>query len=190
MIGYVLQSMRRSRGRLLLSVGGVALAIALMLALDAVLAGTETQITAYVDHSEADIWVSQTGVRTMHMSASALPLSIVDKVEGVLGVERVTPILYVSSVIGVGQERAGSYVIGLPADAASGIPWDVDGAAIPPAGGAGRHRADARAILRTGAAVGAGHEHRSGDDHEHRGLYDRSGGDGPDCLHGRSVAAT
>lgn len=136
MITYVLQTMRRSPGRLILSIGGVALAIALMLSLDAILAGTEQQITAYIDQSDADIWVAQAGVRTMHMSASALPLAQAESIRAVEGVAYVTPILYVSSIIVLGQQRAGSYVIGLPADAESGIPQRAASSPLPPPGGA------------------------------------------------------
>jgi putative ABC transport system permease protein len=136
MNGYALRTLLQARGRLVLSVGGVALALALMLALDAIVGGTESRITAYIDHSEADIWVSQAGVRTMHMSASTLPAAVVEQVRAVPGVSSVTPILYVSTMIVVGQERVGAYVIGLPTDAASGVLWDVEGTAIPSPGGA------------------------------------------------------
>jgi putative ABC transport system permease protein len=136
MTRYALRTLVQARGRLLLSVGGVALALALMLALDAIVSGTESRITAYIDHSGADVWVSQSGVRTMHMSASALPVATIDKVRAVPGVAAVTPILYVSTMILVGQERVGAYVIGVPPNAVSGVLWDVDGAAIPAAGGA------------------------------------------------------
>ncbi len=95
MTRYVLRTLLQARGRLVLSVGGVALALALMLALDAIVGGTEARITAYIDHSGADVWVSQTGVRTMHMSASALPVNTVQQVRAVPGVASVTPILYV-----------------------------------------------------------------------------------------------
>jgi len=136
MIAYVLRTLLQARGRLVLSVGGVALALTLMLALGAIVTGTETRISAYIDHSDADVWVSQTGVRTMHMSASVVPASVVDQVRALPGVASVTPILYVSTMIVVGQERVGVYVIGLPSDAASGVLWDVTGTAIPKTGGA------------------------------------------------------
>ena len=149
MTRYVLRTLLQARGRLVLSVGGVALALALMLALDAIVGGTESRITAYIDHSESDVWVSQTGVRTMHMSTSALPAAVVERVRAVPGVATVTPILYVSTMIVVGQERVGAYVIGLPPDAASGVPWDVEGTPIPPTGGA---------VIDRGVAANAGAE--------------------------------
>ncbi len=109
--------------RLVISVGGVALALTLMLSLDAIFAGVERQTTAYIDHSGADIFVSQSGVRNMHMAASALPASIAETVKNVPGVEAVTPILYLSNMIGLGKDRSLAYIIGLPENASMGGPW-------------------------------------------------------------------
>lgn len=115
----------RHRIRLLASVGGVALALTLTLALDAIYAGVANQLTTYIDRAGADVWVAQSGVRNLHMVASWLPDSVTDEVRAVPGVAEVTPILYSSDAIGAGDERAIAYVIGLPADATMGGPWSV-----------------------------------------------------------------
>lgn len=115
----------RNRIRLVASVGGVALALSLTLALDAIYAGVANQLTTYIDRAGADVWVAQGGVRNLHMVASTLPESVVDQVAAVDGVAVVTPILEATDTISVGEERAVAYVVGLPADAAMGGPWDV-----------------------------------------------------------------
>lgn len=114
-----------NRVRLLASVGGVALALSLTLALDAIYAGVANQLTTYIDEAGADLWVSQSGVRNLHMVASWLPEEVTDQVRAVDGVAEVTPILYATDTIAAGDERAIAYVIGLPADAAMGAPWKV-----------------------------------------------------------------
>lgn len=114
-----------NRVRFLVSVGGVALALSLTLALDAIYAGVANQLTTYIDRSGADVWVAQAGVRNLHMVASSLPDSITDEVRAVPGVASVTPILEATDTIAAGDERAVAYVIGLPADAPMGGPWDV-----------------------------------------------------------------
>ncbi len=114
-----------NRVRFLVSVGGVALALSLTLALDAIYAGVANQMTTYIDRSGADVWVAQAGVRNLHMVASSLPDSVTDEVRAVSGVAAVTPILEATDTIAAGDERAVAYVIGLPADAAMGGPWDV-----------------------------------------------------------------
>ena len=111
--------------RLLVSVGGVALALSLTIALEAIFAGVANQLTTYVDRAGADVWVAQAGVRNLHMVASWLPESVTDEVQSVAGVADVTPILYSTDTITAGDERAVAYVIGLPTDAAMGGPWDV-----------------------------------------------------------------
>jgi putative ABC transport system permease protein len=115
----------RNRVRLLASVGGVALALSLTLALDAVYAGVASQLTTYIERAGADVWVAQSGVRNLHMVASSLPASVVDEVGAVDGVASVTPILEATDTISAGDERAVVYVIGLPIEASMGGPWEI-----------------------------------------------------------------
>ena len=119
------RNLARNRVRLLVSVGGVALALSLTLALDAIYAGVANQLTTYIDRSGADVWVSQPGVRNLHMVASWLPDSVIDQVRAVNGVAEATPILYSTDTITAGDERAVAYVIGVRADAPMGGPWDI-----------------------------------------------------------------
>lgn len=134
MLRLAFRNLFQSKIRLVISIGGTALALLLILALDAIFAGVEKQVTAYIDHSGADIFVAQDGVRNMHMAASAMPGSVAGKVKNVPGVESVTPILYLTNMIAIGQERNLAYVIGLPPDAEIGGPWRVvEGVVIPAA---------------------------------------------------------
>jgi putative ABC transport system permease protein len=119
------RNLARNRVRLLVSVGGVALALSLTLALDAVYAGVANQLTRYIDRAGADVWVAQAGVRNLHMVASWLPDSVTEEVRAVAGVADATPILYSTDTIAAREERAVAYVIGLPADTSMGGPWNV-----------------------------------------------------------------
>src|SRR3990172_3567179 len=132
------RNLARNRVRLLVSVGGVALALSLTLALDAVYAGVANQLTSYIDRAGADVWISQSGVRNLHMVASWLPDEVTDQVRAVDGVADVTPILYATDTIAAGEERAVAYVIGLPAGAAIGGPWSIaEGSNLPGPGEGG-----------------------------------------------------
>lgn len=136
------------RARFVMSVGGVGLALLLILSLNAVFAGIQRQITAYADHTGAGAIVSQRGITTMHMSNSALPLSLVAQVRRDPAVARVEPILY-SSLILDGREPTVSYLIGYRG---GGGPWKrVAGAARPGPGGIVLDRV---AADRLGVAVG------------------------------------
>jgi len=137
MLRYTWRTFIHGRGRVALSIGGVALAMVLIIVLDAVFLGAERQATRYIDHSGADVIVSQEGVRTMHMAASTLPLTLVGPVRAIPGVASVTPILFASDIVRVGEARGNAYVVGLPPDAATGVPPESSaGAVIPGPGGA------------------------------------------------------
>ncbi len=125
MLRLAYRNLFQNRIRLTISVGGVALALLLILALDAIFKGSENQVTAYIEYSGADIFVSQEGVRNMHMASSALPATVVGKVRAVRGVESATGIYYLTNMLKVGNENNIAYVIGLPNDALAGVPWRV-----------------------------------------------------------------
>jgi len=119
------RNLTRNRIRLVASIGGVALALSLTLALDAIYAGVANQLTTYIERGGADVWVAQSGVRNLHMVASSLPATIVDEVAAVEGVAAVTPILEATDTVVAGEERAVVYVVGLSEDASMGGPWEV-----------------------------------------------------------------
>ena len=99
------------RRRAALAVAGIAVAMLLVLVLDGIFAGAMQQVTAYLRTSPADAIVSQQSVRTMHMSASALPPSTVDEAT-VPDAAWVEPIRFASGIVSAGTERQLSYVIG------------------------------------------------------------------------------
>jgi len=116
------RNLKQNHSRFWLSAAGVALALSLILALDAIVAGMESQLSAYIESSKADIWVAQSGIQNLHMVSSTLPAAVVDQISEVTGVASVTPILYVTQMVGLGDERQIDYVIGLPKDALMGRP--------------------------------------------------------------------
>ena len=132
MLRLAMRNLLQNRVRFIISVGGAALALLLILTLNAIVTGLESQITAYIDYSDADLIVSQRDVRNLHMATSTLPTPVVDAVRGVTGVEAVTPILYATNTVRLGEDSIVTYVIGLPADATMGLPWRIaQGQAIP-----------------------------------------------------------
>lgn len=100
----------RRRGAL--TIGGVAAALLLTLVLDAVLSGALERVTYYLRTSSAQVFVSQAGVRTMHMSSSVLPAETVQQVGAVPGAAWAAPIAFASGAIGGPGGRQLSYVIG------------------------------------------------------------------------------
>jgi putative ABC transport system permease protein len=129
------RNLLRNRVRLLASVGGVALALSLVLALNAIVAGISAQMTTYIDGAGADVWVAQAGVHNLHMAASSMPDSAVGAVRAVSGVAEASPILYATETLSANDQRQVAYVIGLPGDATLGVPATIrEGKTIPGTG--------------------------------------------------------
>jgi putative ABC transport system permease protein len=146
------RNLLRNRARLVVSIGGVALALTLVLALDAIFEGVSRQMTRYIDRSGAEIWVGQAGVRNLHMVASWMPSSVTDDVRAIEGVAAAEPILYTTDSMSAGDERSWAYVIGLTSTASMGGPWDVvEGAGQP---GPGEAVIDRRFAQRAGVGLG------------------------------------
>lgn len=146
------RNLLRSRARLGVSIGGVALALTLVLALDAIFEGVSRQLTAYIDRSGADVWVAQSGVRNLHMAASWIPETTTGAVADVEGVALAEPILYITDSMSARDERGWAYVIGLKPDATMGGPWDVvEGTGQP---GPGEAVIDRRFARRAGVGLG------------------------------------
>ncbi|MHB1131029.1 MAG: ABC transporter permease [Chloroflexota bacterium] len=125
MVPLARRNLLQDRVGLLVSVGGVALALLLILALDGIVAGSLDRLTAYIKNTGAQIYIAQPQVRSMHMAATAIPLSKAAQVRTMPGVGQVDPLLYASSAITAGDKRQLAYVYGFePAGSRSG-PWQL-----------------------------------------------------------------
>ena len=101
------------RRRGVLTVAGVAAALMLVLALDAIFAGAIRRVTFYIRTSPADVFVSQQGVRTMHMSSSAIPDDTITRATAVPGVAWAASIGFTAGASLLGPDgRQLSYLIG------------------------------------------------------------------------------
>jgi putative ABC transport system permease protein len=123
----------QDRRRAMLAVSGVAVALLLVLILDGVFAGALRQVTAYLRSLPADVIVSQRGVRTMHMSASALPETTARDARRVRGVAWAEAIRFTTATVRGPAGRQLSYVIGYDPSTKRGGPRRiVDGRAPRP----------------------------------------------------------
>ena len=115
----------QDRRRAALAVSGIAVALVLVLVLNGVFAGAMRQATAYLRNVPAEVLISQRGVRTMHMSRSALPEDTATKAAGVPGVEWAEPIRLTSTTVRSGAARQLTYVFGYDTQTGRGGPWDM-----------------------------------------------------------------
>lgn len=100
------------RGRAFAGLLGIASALLLVLALNAIFAGMEGRLTAYINRSGADVIVAQEGVQTMHMTQSALPAADARMIAAVDGVASATPILYKSVFVEHGDQSGVVALVG------------------------------------------------------------------------------
>ena len=138
------------RRRALLGVAGVAVALVMVLALEGIAAGSTRQISRYIDTSPADVFVSQKGVRSIHMSISVLPADVVDQIAAIPGVAWSEPILLVGDSVRASRVRRPAYVIGYSPGEPGGPPVVVEGTEPGP----GEIVIDDRAAAMLGVRIG------------------------------------
>jgi putative ABC transport system permease protein len=113
------------RRRAALTVLGVAAALLLVLVLDGIFAGAIDRVTSYIRSSPASVFVSQSGVRTMHMSASTLRPETVAAVASVDGVAWAAPLGFTSGSVSGPGGRELTYVIGYDTGTGHGGPAEL-----------------------------------------------------------------
>ena len=119
------------RRRATLTVLGVAASLLLVLVLGGIFAGAVDRVTYYIRTSPADVFVSQAGVRTMHMSASTLPADAPDRVAQVPGVAWAAPIAFASGSVAGPQGRQLTYLIGYDTQTGRGGPSALTAGRLP-----------------------------------------------------------
>lgn len=139
------------RRRATLTVLGVAASLLLVLVLGGIFAGAVDRVTYYIRTSPADVFVSQAGVRTMHMSASTLQADAPDRVTQVPGVAWAAPIAFASGSVAGPQGRQLTYLIGYDTRTGRGGPTALVAGRLP---GAGEAILDEQAANRLGIRLG------------------------------------
>lgn len=125
MFRWAWKSLFDQPGSLLGSTLGIASAFILVLFFEAVFHGESERIIAYPQKMAPDIWVMQTGVRNMHMAVSYVWEWKADKIAAMPGVERVTPILYLSTIVNAGENDLFAFLVGLLPDDDRAGPWKI-----------------------------------------------------------------
>lgn len=79
------------KGRLAITIGGVAFAVTLILVLLGLFLGWQTQITRFLGNVDSDLWIGQSGSKDMTHTFSILPDTIESQLEKIAGVDSVRP---------------------------------------------------------------------------------------------------
>ena len=141
----------QDRRRAMLAIFGVGAAFVLVLILDGIFAGAMNQVTAYIRHSPADVFVAQRNVKTMHMTASALPPSTIEDVRAVDGVAWAEGLRFTTSTVNAGKASLLTYVLGYNTSSTRGGPRRIADGQAP---GPGQTLVDSTAADELGVTVG------------------------------------
>jgi putative ABC transport system permease protein len=125
MLRFAWRNLIHQRLRLVISVGGVALAMLLILVMSGFFAGSEEHAVIYIRNQPAAIWLMQAGVENIHMASSILPADTLERVRATAGVEQAVGVLYVSGVVEMGNTPVPNYIFGIDPDAPFGGPWSL-----------------------------------------------------------------
>jgi putative ABC transport system permease protein len=118
------RNLLQDKTRLALTVGGVALAVTLILVLNGFLSGMNRQITSYLDDSPGSIVVAQQGVRNLLGATSLLPQDAGAQAEAVEGAAEVIPVLSQFVILDLHGKKQPAYLIGYDPGKGGG-PWKI-----------------------------------------------------------------
>jgi putative ABC transport system permease protein len=131
------RNLHADRIRFTINVTGVAFSVLLICFQLSVLKGTRSQITTYIDHIGANIWVMQKGVDDF-VATSAVPKQSVNDLEKLRGIQRAAGIYAVYTLLEINRVKSRVYVIGYDTKSGDGGPWKL-GRTLP-------HLADAHSL--------------------------------------------
>jgi putative ABC transport system permease protein len=118
------RNLLKDKTRMALSVGGVALAVMLILVLNGFLTGLYRQITSYLDRSPGALVVAQEDVVNLLGATSLLPGGISSQVEAVRGVDEAIPILSQFVILDLHGKKQPTYMVGYDPNQGGG-PWEL-----------------------------------------------------------------
>ena len=118
------RNLYQNKTRLSLSIGGVALAVMLILVLNGFLTGMYRQITSYLDHSSGSVVVAQEDVVNLLGATSMLPAGMLSQAEAVRGVREAVPILSQFVILDLHGKKQPAYMVGYEPKLGGG-PWEL-----------------------------------------------------------------
>lgn len=91
MLFLAVKNLVQEKTRLLISVGGVAFSVLLIMSIQGLYQGWSNKIGEYIRTVPADYWITQTGATDMFHTPSVLPLTARDRLAAVEGVASAKP---------------------------------------------------------------------------------------------------
>lgn len=132
MVSIARKNLFQDKGRFLISVGGVAFAVLLILILQGLYQGWNEKITVYIDSVDTDLWVVQKGTQDMFHTPSSIPEHYQDKITQIEGIKSVNKLYILRTMVEIGGEKKMTLTIGFDKDSGIGGPAEmVEGSPTP-----------------------------------------------------------
>lgn len=128
MVSIARKNLFHEKGRLVISVGGVAFSTMLIMILIGVYYGIFTESTMYLRKTKADLWVGQEGIHDTWHTYSLLPRGLnkeIDQVGGVKDVHEFIGRAVRAKVSKVNDKEETIYIIGFDTKSGVGGPWEI-----------------------------------------------------------------
>lgn len=135
MLILAIQNFIQEKGRLLISVVGVAFSIVLVLLMLGIYDGVIKQFTRVVDRNPTDIFVAAKGIQDFFHGVSLFPEQTLDQFRQEPGVREVVPAISQRAVIEEDGQRLDLVVFGFDPAKRPGSPWEVRGGSAAPQNG-------------------------------------------------------
>ena len=129
------QNLLAEKTRFVISVGGIALAVFLMSFLMSLYQGWRLSIGRFVEHVDANIWVTREGTSDFLNAASLLPADIEPQLAAIPGVAVVDAVIVRPMQVNIGGERYSMHLVGYDVDGGSGGPPKMEQGKDPPGEG-------------------------------------------------------
>jgi putative ABC transport system permease protein len=124
-VRWTIKALIQARARSLGSILAVGTALLLVITFRAVWEGETEQLAAYIEGAGADVWVMQDYVSNMHMASSFISEGKRTELATIEGVESLSGILYLNTMVEAGGRQWFSYVVGVDEEGQIGAPWSM-----------------------------------------------------------------
>lgn len=118
------RNLTRERRRWLLSASALAVAAMMVLFLQGISRWLAVSSTAYLDHSGAQLIVSEKGIEDLLFAQSAFPPAALAQVGHLHGVHAVDPVVAVNGIVGAANTHLPVYLVGFQPSTGGG-PWAI-----------------------------------------------------------------
>ncbi len=125
MVSIARKNLFQDKRRFLITISGIGASLILVFLTMGVFTGAVDNSVIIIDHTHADIWVTQKGVSDLLGVGSALPENALQPLDKIDGVQNYSKLICAPLVINAGGSQLKAVVYGYNLSSGVGIPWSM-----------------------------------------------------------------